>query len=67
MKTKQLVVRWTAVYETMITVPAFVSPDYREAQDAAARIPIDCPGATYQTDTWEVESIKDVDNPTSFT
>jgi len=54
---KKLIVRWTAVYETVIEVPAFVSPDYREAQDAAARIPIDCPGSTYQTDTWEVERI----------
>jgi len=56
---KKLIVRWSAVYETEIEVPSFVSPDYREAQDAAARIPIDVPGSEYQTDTWEVESIKE--------
>jgi len=59
-KTKKLVVRWTAVYETTIEVPAWVSPDFKEADDAARRIPIEVPGANVQVDTWEIESIKDL-------
>lgn len=60
MKKKKLIVRWTAHYETIIEVPHWVSPDYREAQDAANNISIDCPGSTCQVDTWEVESIKNL-------
>ena len=56
---KKLIVRWIACYETVIEVPHWVSPDCREAQDAAARVDIDVPGSEYQQDTWEVDSIRE--------
>ena len=57
-KTKQLVVRWTACYETVITVPHDASET--DIKDEAANIPIDVVGSEYQTDTWEVDSITPV-------
>jgi hypothetical protein len=48
------IVRWIAVYETLINVP-----EGEDEDDEAANILIDVPGSTYQTDTWEVEKIRD--------
>jgi hypothetical protein len=55
---KKLTVRWSAMYETEIEVPDHCDENSQEAKDAAANIPIDVIGSEYQTDTWEVESIK---------
>lgn len=52
-------VRWTAVYETLIEVPDGASE--QEVMDEAANIELDCKGSLYQSDTWEVDKIK---NPT---
>jgi hypothetical protein len=55
--TKKVVVRWTAVYETVITVPIDADPYGTTVKDLAAKIPIEVDGSEYQSDTWEVESI----------
>lgn len=47
-------VRWTATYETLIDVP-----EGADERDEAAMIKIDVPDSTYQSDTWEVDSVKD--------
>lgn len=57
---KKVLVRWTAVYETVIEIPQWASVDHREAHDAATRIPIEVKGSEVQVDTWQVESIKDI-------
>jgi len=56
---KKLIVRWHADYETIIEVPFDVPIDSQAVKDEAVNIPIDVPGSEYQTDTWEVESIKE--------
>ena len=58
-KTRKVVVRWEAVYETTIEVPADAPLGSTTVKDEAANIPIDVPGSEYQADTWEVESIKE--------
>lgn len=55
-KLKKVVVRWTAVYETTLTVDAAMSTEEIES-GPAADIEIEVPGSEYQSDTWEVESI----------
>lgn len=60
-KTRKVVIRWQAVYETTIEVPVDSPLDSQAVMDYAADIPIDVPGSTYQADTWEVEKIKEQD------
>jgi hypothetical protein len=55
--TKKFLVRWSAVYETVMEVPDCAEEDSQLIKDNAANIPIDVPGSEYQVDTWEVESI----------
>lgn len=57
--TKKVIVRWTAVYETEIEVPADAHVDDIVVKEAAANIDLDVPGSTYQTDTWEVEEVRE--------
>jgi len=52
---KHILVRWTAVYETVIPVSDDATP--KQIEDEAACINIEVPGSAYQTDTWEVEKI----------
>ena len=59
---KKVVVRWTAVYETILEVPVTAALDSTTVMDDAANINLDVMGSEYQTDTWEVESIKDKTN-----
>lgn len=56
MKTKTLTVRWTAVYETKITVPNTATE--QEINEKAHMIPTDVLGAECQVDTFEVESVE---------
>jgi len=60
-QTRKVIVRWEAVYETVIEVPIDAPIDSTIVMDAAVGIDIDVPGSTYQSDTWEVESIKEQD------
>ena len=60
-QTRKVVVRWEAVYETTIEVPVDAPLDSQTVKDEAAGINLDVPGSEYQTDTWEVESIKEAD------
>ena len=62
-KGKEVIVRWQAVYETKLVVPLDASLDSATIREEAANINLDCPGSTYQTDTWEVESITDSPTP----
>ena len=57
-KTKEVVVRWQAFYETKLTVPMTATSEDISAM--AADINIDVPGSTYQTDTFEVEKVVSV-------
>ena len=59
-KTRKVIVRWEAVYETTIEVPVDAPLDSQAVKDEAVGISIDCPGSEYQTDTWDVESIREV-------
>jgi hypothetical protein len=54
---REVVVRWTAVYETTIEIPLDAPLDGQEVKDAAACIDVDVRGSEYQMDTWEVEKI----------
>ena len=51
------VVRWTATYETVVELPDGASET--DVKDEAANIPLYLEGSEYQTDSWDVESIKD--------
>ena len=53
MPKKKVIVRWTAVYETVLEVPENATTD--DVQGEAANINLDVPGSEYQQDTWEVE------------
>ena len=55
--TKEVVIRWTATYETTVRVHEDTDLDSVEVKDMAADINIDVDGSEYQTDTWEVEKI----------
>lgn len=57
-KGKRVIVRWQAVYETTINVPYDATE--QTMMDEAANINITVPNSEYQTDTWEVDSIKEV-------
>jgi len=59
-KTRKVIVRWEAVYETTIEVPVDAPLDSQAVKDEAGGISIDVPGSEYQTDTWEVESIREL-------
>ena len=61
-KTRKVVVRWEAVYETTIEVPVDAPLDSEAVKDEAAGINLDVPGSVYQSDTWEVESIKEAES-----
>jgi hypothetical protein len=58
LKGKEVIVRWQAVYETKIVVPHDADLDSQSVKDEAANIDLTVNGSEYQTDTWEVESIK---------
>lgn len=60
---KEVIVRWEATYETKILVPKDADLDSTAVKDAAANIDLDVPGSTYQSDTWEVQSITDANDP----
>ena len=60
-KTRKVIVRWEAVYETEIEVPIDAPLNSQAVKDEAANIEVDVHGSVYQTDTWEVESIKEAD------
>lgn len=62
-KGKQVVVRWQATYETTINVPIDAELESQTVKDAAANIDIEVKGSTYQTDTWDVTSITDANDP----
>ncbi len=49
---KKVIVRWAAVYETVIEVPENATE--HEIEELAVDIKIDVPGSEYQQDTWEV-------------
>lgn len=53
MPKKKVIVRWTAVYETVIEVPDNATDD--DVHGEAANIQIDVPGSEYQQDTFDVE------------
>lgn len=53
MPKKKVIVRWTAVYETVIEVPEDATDD--DVQGEAADIKIDVPGSEYQQDTFDIE------------
>lgn len=52
---KKVVIRWTAVYETIIEVPENATDE--QIEDLSGDIKIDVSGSEYQSDTWEVERI----------
>jgi len=52
---KKVIVRWSAVYETVIEVPEDATEEQNE--DMSGDIKIDVPGSEYQSDTWQVERI----------
>jgi hypothetical protein len=52
---KKVIVRWAAVYETVIEVPENATE--HEIEELAVDIKIDVPGSEYQQDTWEVVKI----------
>lgn len=54
---KKKLVRWTATYETLVDVP-----EGADEREIAASIPINVPGSVYQSDTWDVEGIHEVDD-----
>ena len=55
--TKEVVIRWTATYETTVRVHEDTDLDSVEVKEIAASVNIDVDGSEYQTDTWEVEKI----------
>jgi hypothetical protein len=63
LKGKQVVVRWTATYETTINVPVEAELDSQTVKDEAANIDIEVKGSTYQSDTWNVDSITNANDP----
>jgi len=52
---KKVIVRWSAVYETVIEVPEDATEE--QIEDMSGDIKIDVPGSEYQSDTWQVERI----------
>ena len=59
-QTRNVIVRWEAVYETVIEVPIDAPLDSIAVKEEASRINIDnLRGSMYQSDTWEVEGIRE--------